>query len=62
MTEPDPELIALGQAIRQVREERGMSAAELAAASVEQQYLETLEGGRIDSRYDVLLALDGFGV
>jgi transcriptional regulator with XRE-family HTH domain len=63
MAEHEQEAIALGRAIRQVREERGMSAAELAtAAGIEQQYLEALEGGRLDPCNDVLLALaDGFG-
>lgn len=64
MAEYEQELIALGRTIRQVREERGMSTAALAAAAgIEQQYLETLEGGGLDPRYDVLLALgDGLGV
>jgi transcriptional regulator with XRE-family HTH domain len=64
MAEYDQELIALGRAIHQVREERGMSVSELAgAAGVERQLLDALEGGGLDPAYDVMLALaDGLGV
>jgi DNA-binding XRE family transcriptional regulator len=40
-------LLALGRAIRQLREERGMTAAELACASgIRRQELEAIEAGR----------------
>jgi transcriptional regulator with XRE-family HTH domain len=47
MSERDLELAALGQAIRQQRQQRGMTPAELAAAAgVDEPYLEALEAGR----------------
>jgi transcriptional regulator with XRE-family HTH domain len=47
MSERDLELAALGQAIRQQREQGGMTPAELAAAAgVDGPYLEALEAGR----------------
>jgi DNA-binding XRE family transcriptional regulator len=47
-SEEDRELLlALGRAIRQLREERGMTAAELACASgIRRQELEAIEAGR----------------
>jgi ribosome-binding protein aMBF1 (putative translation factor) len=51
-------LLALGRAIRQLREERGMTPAELAsAAEIEQKQLEALEAGRLALADDLLLAL-----
>ncbi len=57
-------LIALGQAIRQLRVEHDISAERLAgAAGLKQTRLEAIEAGRLDLRYDVLLALArGLGV
>jgi transcriptional regulator with XRE-family HTH domain len=57
-------LVALGQAIRQVRVERDISVEQLASdAGITQTRLEAIEAGRLDLRYDVLLALaDGLGV
>jgi transcriptional regulator with XRE-family HTH domain len=53
-------LIALGQTIRQLRVERDISAEQLAgAAGLKQTRLEAIEAGRVDLRYDVLLALAG---
>jgi transcriptional regulator with XRE-family HTH domain len=47
MSEEDRELLALGRTIRQLRETRGMTTAELAcAAGVEREQLEALEAGR----------------
>jgi transcriptional regulator with XRE-family HTH domain len=56
----DPDLIALGQTVRQLREERDIDTRSLAtAAGVEPRRLEAIEAGRQDPRYDVLLALAG---
>jgi transcriptional regulator with XRE-family HTH domain len=49
MSEQNLELAALGQTIRQLRQQRGMTRAELAAAAaagVDEPYLEALEAGR----------------
>lgn len=47
MPEQDPTLLAIGRTIRQLRETRGMTPAELAStAGVEPQQLEALEAGR----------------
>jgi transcriptional regulator with XRE-family HTH domain len=47
MSERSLELAALGQAIRQIREQRGMTPTELAAAAgVDEPYLEAIEAGR----------------
>jgi transcriptional regulator with XRE-family HTH domain len=58
------DLVVLGQAIGQVRAERGVSTSDLAAAAGnEQTLIEALEGGRVDPSYELLLALaDGLGV
>jgi transcriptional regulator with XRE-family HTH domain len=59
-TEGLRKLIALGQAVRQLREERQLSPSEFAeAASIAQASLEALEAGRFDPPFDVLLALAG---
>ncbi|HWX44742.1 MAG TPA: helix-turn-helix transcriptional regulator [Solirubrobacteraceae bacterium] len=58
MTEHGQQLVALGQIVRLEREERGMSAGELAGtAGIERGRLDAIEAGRIASDYDVLLAL-----
>lgn len=62
--QPEQELVLLGQAIRQVREQRGLSTGELAASlGIERERLDALEAGRLDPAYDLLLALaEGLGV
>jgi transcriptional regulator with XRE-family HTH domain len=62
--QPDRELVALGEAIRQMREQYGMSRSELAAATgIERERLDVIEAGQLDPTYDVLLALaEGLGV
>jgi transcriptional regulator with XRE-family HTH domain len=62
--QPTNELIALGRTVRELREKRGMSAADLAAAAgIERGRLDALEAGRFDPAYDVLHALAaGLGV
>ncbi len=51
-------LTVLGYAVRQVREERGMNARELAsAAGVRLSVLEAIEAGRLDPTYEVLVSL-----
>ena len=54
----DSDLLVLGRAVRQMREQRGMSADELAgAASIARERVEALETGRLDPTYELLLAL-----
>ncbi len=62
--QPDPELAGLGHAIRQVREQYGMSKKALAAAAgIEPERLDALEAGQLDPAYDLLIALAaGLGV
>jgi transcriptional regulator with XRE-family HTH domain len=57
-------LIALGRAIREVRDERSMESDELAAAAgIERERLDEIEAGQSDPPYDVLLALArGLGI
>jgi transcriptional regulator with XRE-family HTH domain len=57
-------LLALGLALGQIREEHGVSADQLAAATgVELARVRALEDGRLDPAYELLLALaDGLGV
>jgi transcriptional regulator with XRE-family HTH domain len=51
-------LIALGRAIREVRNERSMDPDDLAdAAGIERERLDAIEAGKSDTPYDVLLAL-----
>jgi transcriptional regulator with XRE-family HTH domain len=56
--------VALGQAIREVRERQGQSVRELAAASGRSERTITrIEAGERESDYELLLALaDGLGV
>jgi len=58
------DLRVLGEAIGQIRSERGMSVVDLAAASgIERTLIEALERGRLDPTYERMLALaDGLGV
>jgi XRE family transcriptional regulator, fatty acid utilization regulator len=66
MTEPDPspELVAVGKAIRALREDRGMSVAHLAAAAdTAVEMVEAVEEGRDELRWDLFCALaDALGV
>jgi len=51
-------LIALGKAIREMREERGLTGSALAAAAeVPHWRVTALEEGRLDPDYDLLLRL-----
>lgn len=60
----DPDLLVLGRAIRRLREQRGMSADELAGAiAIPRQRIDALERGRLDPTYELLLELaEGLGV
>lgn len=60
----DADLLALGLAVRRMREQRGMSADELAnATGMHRQCIGALENGRIDLAYELLLTLaDGLGI
>ena len=67
MSESQPEqrdLLALGRAVSQVREEQGLSSRELAATTgIMQSRIQALEAGRMDPDYELLLALaEGLGV
>lgn len=57
-------LLLLGKAIREVREQQGISTRELAAATgVARARIEALEDGRLDPDYELLIVLaDGVGV
>jgi transcriptional regulator with XRE-family HTH domain len=54
----------LGRAIQEIRRERGVGAENLAAATgVDRRRLHELESGRLNPRYELLLALaEGLGV
>lgn len=58
------ELVALGRAVRQLREQQDMSQYELAQAlGISRERLHALEAGQVDPHFDTLLALaDGLGV
>jgi transcriptional regulator with XRE-family HTH domain len=57
---PDRSLATLGQAVREVRVERDVSVEQLASqAGLTRARVEAIEAGRLDPRYDVLLALAG---
>jgi transcriptional regulator with XRE-family HTH domain len=57
-------LVALGLAVIEAREQKGMSVAELAeAVGFKRRRLVRIEAGELDPRYDGLIALaDGLGV
>ncbi len=59
----DADLLVLGQAIRRMREQRDMSAGELADAStIDRERIDALETGRLDPTYELLLAVaEGLG-
>lgn len=63
-TAPHPDLIGLGRMVRAVREQKGMSVAELAvAAGFKRRRLVRIEGDELDPRYDSLITLaDALGV
>jgi transcriptional regulator with XRE-family HTH domain len=58
------ELVRLGEMFRHVREQAGVSVAELAARTgVGAQQIDAIEAGRLDPAFDVMCALaDGIGV
>jgi transcriptional regulator with XRE-family HTH domain len=54
----DVDLLVLGRAVRRMREQRGMSADELAGAtSIGRERVDALETGRLDPTYELLLTL-----
>ena len=65
MSKPhEQELVALGQALRRLRQQRSMSTKELAEATgIEPLRIGTLEAGKLDPTYELLIALaEGLGV
>jgi transcriptional regulator with XRE-family HTH domain len=60
----EQDLVALGQAVGRLREQRGMSTNELAdATGIERLRISTLEAGKLDPTYELLIALaEGLGV
>jgi transcriptional regulator with XRE-family HTH domain len=62
--QPDKDLMVFGKSIREAREAKGMTPAELAnAANIEREDLEALEAGRLAPASDFLLALSiGLGI
>lgn len=60
----DDALVALGEVVCQLRDQRGMSVDELAGITgVEREDISAVEAGRLDPAYDVLVALaTGLGV
>jgi transcriptional regulator with XRE-family HTH domain len=56
--EPDPQLVALGDAVRRLRVGQQRSVRDVArAAGISEQRLAPIEAGRCDVRYDQLLDL-----
>jgi transcriptional regulator with XRE-family HTH domain len=54
----DADLAILGRAVRRMREERGISADELAdATDMTRQRIDVLETGHLDPTYELLLTL-----
>jgi transcriptional regulator with XRE-family HTH domain len=54
----EQQLLALGRAVREIRGERGMGVAQLAAAAgVDLRQIAALEVGRLNPAYELLLAL-----
>jgi transcriptional regulator with XRE-family HTH domain len=60
----DADLLVLGRAVRRMREQRGMSADDLAGATgMGLERIEALETGHLDPTYELLLALaEGLGI
>lgn len=61
---PEQELAAFGQAVRQLRERRGMSLDALSAASrlprgrkMSSRHIGRIEAGEVDPHYDEVIAL-----
>ena len=59
-----PDLVVLGRAIRAIRDEHGLTASGLAAASgVPESSIAALEDGRLDADFELLLDIaTGLGV
>jgi len=60
------ELAAFGQAVRELREQRGMSVADLSSASrlprerkMSSRRISRIEAGEVDPHYDEMIALAG---
>ncbi len=64
MNEHADYLRRFGEAVRQEREQQRLSVADLAARSgIAARRISKIEAGRLDPRYDVVIALaDGLGV
>jgi transcriptional regulator with XRE-family HTH domain len=65
MSKPhEQDLVALGQAVSRLRQQRSMSTKELAeATAIERLRISKLEAGKLDPTYDVLIALaEGLGI
>jgi transcriptional regulator with XRE-family HTH domain len=60
----DADLLVLGRAVRRMREQRGISADQLAGAiDICRQRIDALEAGRLDPTYELLLAVaEGLGI
>jgi ribosome-binding protein aMBF1 (putative translation factor) len=58
------DLLILGEAVREVREQQGISIATLAVdTGLDQELIVALEGGQLDPDYELLLRLaEGIGV
>jgi transcriptional regulator with XRE-family HTH domain len=64
ITQIEQELLLLGRAIREIREQHGIAIGELAAGTgVDRARIEALEEARLDPDYELLLRLaEGIGV
>jgi transcriptional regulator with XRE-family HTH domain len=63
--EPKPQLVILGRSVRELREQRSLSAGLLAARTGSKlQRIHELEAGRVDPDYDelIVLAEKGLGI
>ena len=62
-SDKEPNLLTLGRAIKLVRDQRGMSADELATSSgILRERIDALEAGRLDPTYELLVKIaDGLG-
>ena len=60
----EPSLLILGRAVKLMREQRAMSADELAASSgILRERIDALEAGQLDPTYELLLEIaDGLGI
>jgi transcriptional regulator with XRE-family HTH domain len=59
-----PDLVVFGRAIGKIRQERGLSTGELAAATgIERTRIQELEAGRLNPGYSLLILLaEGLGI